>query len=88
MGKVWYKKNEELKSKSLMAALKRGGGSIMVWEVTVTSGGDRLVFTHKMMNKELCLTVIENYLKQSTLKLGLGKIWIFQHDKNPKYTAH
>jgi transposase len=33
------------------------------------------------------LEILETYLKKDAVKLGLGRRWTFQHDRDLKYTA-
>ena len=39
------------------------------------------------MKKEDYLNILQTYLKEDARKLGLGRRWTFQHDRDPKHTA-
>ncbi|GFT16774.1 transposable element Tcb1 transposase [Trichonephila clavipes] len=51
------------------------------------SGVGKLVFIDGLMHKMAYLNVLQNNLKESADKLGLGSNFIFQQDNDPKHTA-
>ena len=71
-----------------MPTVKRGGGNVKVWECFAWSGIGNLTFIDGNMTGYMYEDILENNLLQSTVKLNLGKNIIFQHDNDPKHTAH
>ncbi|GFS53891.1 transposable element Tcb2 transposase [Trichonephila clavipes] len=67
--------------------VKHGGGSVMVWGCMAASGVGKLVFIDGIMHKMAYLNILQNNLKESADKLGLGSNFIFQQDNDPKHTA-
>ncbi|GFS51969.1 transposable element Tcb2 transposase [Trichonephila clavipes] len=51
------------------------------------SGVGKLVFVDGIMHKMAHLNILQNNLKESADKLGLGSNFIFQQDNDPKHTA-
>ncbi|GFY11546.1 transposable element Tcb2 transposase [Trichonephila clavipes] len=50
-------------------------------------GVGKLVFIDGIMHKKAYLNILQNNLKESADKLGLGSNFIFQQDNDPKHTA-
>ncbi|GFW30216.1 transposable element Tcb2 transposase [Trichonephila clavipes] len=51
------------------------------------SGVGKLVFIDGIMRKMAYLNILQNNLKESADKLGLGSNFIFQQGNDPKHTA-
>ncbi|GFW54917.1 transposable element Tcb2 transposase [Trichonephila clavipes] len=84
---VWRKPNTSGHPKHTIPTVKHGGGSVMVWGCMAASGVGKLVFIDGIMHKMVYLTILQNNLKESADKLGLGSNFIFQQDNDPKHTA-
>ncbi|GFS49064.1 transposable element Tcb2 transposase [Trichonephila clavipes] len=84
---VWGKPNTLLHPKHTIPTVKHGGGSVMVWGCMAASGVGKLVFIDGIMHKMAYLNILQNNLKESANKLGLGSNFIFQQDNDPKHTA-
>lgn len=85
--KVWRKKNTAMEPKNLVATVKHGGGSVMVWGAVAASGVGKLVFIEGNMDRYQYKSILEQNLKTSVDILNLGQSWIFQQDNDPKHTA-
>ena len=86
--KVWRKVNSEVDPQNMTGTVKHGGGSIMVWGCMAASGVGNLVLIDRIMDKTIYLNILKDNLKQSALKLGLERSFVFQQDNDPKHTAH
>ncbi|GFX87299.1 transposable element Tcb2 transposase [Trichonephila clavipes] len=84
---VWRKTNTSHHPKHTIPTVKHGGGSVMVWGCMAASGVGKLVFIDGIMHKMAYLNILQNNLKESADKLGLGSNFIFQQDNDPKNTA-
>ncbi|GFW05344.1 transposable element Tcb2 transposase [Trichonephila clavipes] len=84
---VWRKPNTSHHPKHIILAVKHGGGSVMVWRCTAASGVGKLVFIDGILHKMAYLNILQNNLKESADKLGLGSNFIFQQDNDPTHTA-
>ncbi len=73
-------------TKNTFPTVKHGGGRIILWSCFAASGLEELVRVHGIMKKEDYLEIIRNNVKQSALKLSLGRGWTFQQDNDPKHT--
>jgi len=62
-------------------------GNVMVWGSMAASGVGNLTQVTGIMRKEDYIEILENNLKESVRKVGLGKQVIFQQDNDPKHTA-
>ncbi|GFY28069.1 transposable element Tc1 transposase [Trichonephila clavipes] len=83
---VWRKPNTSHHPKHT-TTVKHGGGSMMVWGCMTASGVGKLVFIDRIMHKMADLNILQNNLKESAVKLGLGSNFIFQQYNEPKHTA-
>ncbi|GFT87191.1 transposable element Tc1 transposase [Trichonephila clavipes] len=84
---VWRKPNTSHHPKHTIPTVKHGGGSVMVWGCMAASRVGKLVFIDGIMHKMAYLNVLQNNLKESADKLGLGSNFIYQQDNDPKHTA-
>ena len=84
---VWRKPGEAFKIGYTRPTVKHGGGSIMVWGCFSSSGVGNIVFIEGKMNGEIYKTIINQNLKQSAEKMGLGDNFVFQQDNDPKHTS-
>ncbi|KAK3550845.1 hypothetical protein QTP70_006165 [Hemibagrus guttatus] len=50
-------------------------------------GPGNLITVNGTMKKEQYIKILNNNIRQSAEKLGLGHQWTFQHDNDPKHTA-
>ncbi|KAK3531021.1 hypothetical protein QTP70_007870 [Hemibagrus guttatus] len=50
-------------------------------------GPGNLIKVNGTMKKEQYIKILNNNIRQSAEKLGLGHQWTFQHDNDPKHTA-
>lgn len=86
---VWRKPNEELRLKNVKSTVKHGGGSVMVWGCMSAQGVGKLVFIDGTMDKHLYLSILKDNLHSSAEKMGMSSNhFLFQHDNDPKHTAH
>ncbi|GFY10685.1 transposable element Tc1 transposase [Trichonephila clavipes] len=81
---VWRKPCTVLQKEHLVPTVKHGGGGVMVWECMASNGVGKLEYIESIMNK---YDYLKNNLKESAIKLGLGSLFHFQHNNDPKHTA-
>ncbi len=84
LGYDWRKASEAFNPNNTLSTVKHGGGSIMNWGCFAGSGLGEL---YCIMIKEDYREIIKNNIKQSALKLSLGRRSTFQQDNDPKHTA-
>ena len=84
---AWFGKSQILLL-ILKTNVKHGGGSVMVWRCISASGVRKLVFIDGIINHIMYLDILKKNLKERSIKLGLGKVSIFQQDNDPKHTGH
>ncbi|KAK3561467.1 hypothetical protein QTP86_003888 [Hemibagrus guttatus] len=70
------KKNPRITTKAILINLGSAAG-----------GPGNLITVNGTMKKEQYIKILNNNIRQSAEKLGLGHQWTFQHDNNPKHTA-
>jgi DDE superfamily endonuclease len=88
MVRVWKKRGESHKDECLRPTVKHRGGSIIVWASMSWSGVGNLVIIDEIMTKEVYVRILEESLKDSARKSGLGRSCLFQQDNDPKHTAN
>ena len=59
----------------------------MLWGCFSASGTGNLLKVVGIMRKEQYIEILQENIRQSAAKLGLGPHWIFQQDNDPKHTA-
>lgn len=85
--RVWRKPNTELEVKNLKATVKHGGGNIMVWGCMGAAGVGELVEIETTMDKKLYLSILQNNLSKSAVKLGVKETFKFYQDNDPKHSS-
>ncbi|KAK3512236.1 hypothetical protein QTP70_001090 [Hemibagrus guttatus] len=84
---IWRKKGEAFNPKNTIPTVKHGGGNLMFWGCFSAGGPGNLITVNGTMKKEQYIGILNNNIRQSAEKLGLGHQWTFQHDNDPKHTA-
>ena len=85
---VWRAPKEEFQPACTVPTVKHGGGNVKVWGCFAWNGVGNLAFIDGNMTGYMYNGILENNLFQSAVKLNLGKNIVFQHDNDPKHTAH
>lgn len=85
--KIWRKKGEAFQPKNTVPTVKHGGGSLMFWGCFSSSGTGNLVAIEGRMNSDDYITILDENLKTSAQRLGLGRRWVFQQDNDPKHKS-
>ena len=70
-----------------MPTVKHGGGSMMLWGCFVANGTGALQRVNGEMKKKDNLQILQDNLKSSARRLGLGCSWVFQQDNDPKHKS-
>ncbi|KAK3518577.1 hypothetical protein QTP70_004094 [Hemibagrus guttatus] len=84
---ILCKKGEAFNPKNTIPTVKHGGGNLMFWGCFLAGGPGNLITVNGTMKKEQYIKILNNNIRQSAEKLGLGHQWTFQHDNDPKHTA-
>ncbi|KAK3517093.1 hypothetical protein QTP86_004153, partial [Hemibagrus guttatus] len=84
---IWHKKGEAFNPKNTIPSVKHGGGNLMFWGCFSAGGPGNLITVNGTMKKEQYIKILNNNIRQSAEKLGLGHQWTFQHDNDPNHTA-
>ncbi|KAK3527957.1 hypothetical protein QTP86_013020 [Hemibagrus guttatus] len=82
---IWRKKGEAFNPKNTIPTVKHGGGKLMFGGVFQPV--DTVITVNGTMKKEQYIKILNNNIRQSAEKLGLGHQWTFQHDNDSKHTA-
>ena len=85
---VWRSTKEELEPRRTVPTVKHGGGIVKCWGCLSSPGVANLVFIDGNITGELYQDMLQTNLLHSMKKLNMGKDWWFQHDNDPKHTAH
>ena len=85
---VWRTPKEEYDKKCLVSTVKHGGGNVKVWGYFAWNDVENLVFIEGNMTGEMYKNILDENLFQSLKKLQLSSGMVFQHDNDPKHTAH
>ncbi len=80
-------KDEKYHPELLQGSLKHDK-KIMVWGCFAANGLGQFHRIFGIMNKEMYREILINQMQPSSLKLFSDGDYIFQHDKDPKHTAH
>lgn len=86
-GKIWRKRNEEMKMVNLVPTVKHRGGHVIVWGSMATSELGKIVFIEGNMDRVQYLNILRANLQSSVDSLQLGNNGTFQQDNDPKHTA-
>ena len=84
---VWRKKWLAFKKHNIIATVKIGGGSIMIWGCFSSKGTGELQAIHSRMNGSIHSDFLEKNLQKSAASLGHGRNFVLQHANDPKHTA-
>ena len=60
----------------------------MLWRCFSAAGTGNLVRVEGVMKKEQYEKILKENLKQSAVKVGLRRRFVFQHDNDPKHTSY
>ncbi len=85
---VWRVPREEFQRECTVPTVKHGGGNVKVWGCFAWNGMGNLVFIDGNLTGEMYKDILQNNLFQSAKKLQLNRQMVFQHDNDPKHTAH
>lgn len=84
---VWREVNQAFQEKNTIATVKHGGGSLMLWGCVSANGTGNLVRIEGKLNAAGYQKILEENLRESVRKLGMGRNWTLQQDNDPKHTA-
>jgi len=85
----WKKKHSPLQPNYVTSTVKFGGGSIMVWGCFTTHGVGFMTRIDGGMDAALYCNILDDELKRTVEYYGMDEEkLIFQHDNDPKHTAH
>ncbi|KAK3558929.1 hypothetical protein QTP86_000006 [Hemibagrus guttatus] len=84
---ICRKKGEAFNPRNTISTVKHGGGNLMFWGCFLAGGPGNLITVNSTMKKEQYIKILNNNIRQSAEKLGLGNQWTFHHDNDPKHTA-
>uniref|UniRef100_A0A9J8BH47 Transposase n=1 Tax=Cyprinus carpio carpio TaxID=630221 RepID=A0A9J8BH47_CYPCA len=73
--------------KNIIATVKHGGGSVMVWGCFAASGPVRLTIIDGIMNSALYQKILKENVRPSVCDLKLKRTWIMQQDNDPKHIS-
>lgn len=85
---VWRKSGTAFDVQNLAPTVKHGGGGVMVWGCMAANGVGNLIFIDSIIDHKAYLQILKDNLQESREKLGLADDFWFQHDNDPKHTAH
>ena len=91
MAGLWYGEQQKkgYDKKCRVPTVKHGGGSnVKVWGCFAWNDVGNLVFIEENMTGEMYKNILDENLFPSSRKLQLGSGMVFQHENNPKHTAH
>lgn len=74
---IWHKNGEAFNPKNTIPTVKHGGGNLMLWGCFLANGPGNLITVNSTMKKEQYMKILNNNIRQSAEKLGLGNQWTF-----------
>lgn len=74
---IWHKNGEAFSPKNTIPTVKHGGGNLMLWGCFLANGPGNLITVNSTMKKEQYMKILNNNIRQSAEKLGLGNQWTF-----------
>ncbi|KAK3544300.1 hypothetical protein QTP86_009137 [Hemibagrus guttatus] len=84
---VWRKSKTAFQKKNIIATVKYGAGSVMVWGCFAASGPGRLVVMNGTMNSAVYQKILKENVRPSVCDLKLKRTWVLQQDNDPKHTS-
>lgn len=78
---------EKYKTECILPTVKHGGGVVQVWGCFSYDGVGSLIKIDGILRKEGYHQILQRQAVPSGTKL-IGKGFVFQHDNDPKHTAH
>ena len=85
--KVYRKPGEALKLRNTVPTVKHGSGFPVVWGCAGSKGVAIMEVVEGKMDQYMYQGILSSNVKQSAVKLGMGRRFIFQQDHDPKHTA-
>lgn len=76
-----------LKPKNINTSVRHGGATTLFWGCFGYNGTGPIVHINGRMTAEVYISILRHHLDAARQKLGLGRVWIFQQDNDPKHTA-
>ncbi len=83
--RVWRQPGDEYKDKCVLATVKHGAGSVMVWGCLSAAGTGELQFIEGTMNANMYCDILKQSRIPSLLRLGHRAVIL--HDNDPEYTS-
>lgn len=78
----------QIDPENIKATSKHAGGSIKVWAWFAARGTGGLQKVNGILKKDDYLEILQENLKSSARRLGLGCSWVFQQEHYPKHASN